>query len=151
MAERKSILLVEDNPDDVELTRRAFRKNNILNGMAVASDGVEALDYLFCQGKYQERDPADMPALILLDLKLPRIDGLEVLRRIRADARTRLLPVVILTSSKEEQDLVRGYSLGTNSYVRKPIDFQQFTEAVGLLGLYWLLINESPPNKGEAK
>jgi two-component system response regulator len=149
MEGNKSILLVEDNPDDVELTLRAFRKNKIVNEIVVANDGVEALDYLFGTGRYQGRDLNDMPALILLDLKLPRIDGLEVLQRIRGDARTRLLPVVILTSSKEEQDIVRGYSLGTNSYVRKPIDFQQFTEAVGLLGLYWLLINESPPAKGE--
>jgi two-component system response regulator len=151
MAGNKSILLVEDNPDDVELTLRAFKKNNILNGIVVATDGVEALDYLFGAGRHQGRDLGDMPALILLDLKLPRIDGLEVLQRIRGDARTRLLPVVILTSSKEEQDIVRGYALGTNSYVRKPIDFQQFTEAVGLLGLYWLLINESPPSQGDTK
>lgn len=151
MMGEKSILLVEDNPDDVELTMRALKKNNIRNEIIVAKDGVEALDYLFGTGKYEGRDLNDMPTLIVLDLKLPKVDGLEVLRRIRADERTRLLPVVILTSSKEEQDLVRGYSLGTNSYVRKPVDFNQFTNAVGLLGLYWLLINESPPIKGELK
>lgn len=149
MENRKAILLVEDNPDDVELTIRALKKNNIGNEIKVASDGAEALDYLRGAGKYQGRDPGEMPALILLDLKLPKIDGLEVLRMIRADDRTRLLPVVILTSSKEEQDLVRGYSLGTNSYVRKPIDFNEFTKAVGLLGLYWLLINEPPPSQGK--
>lgn len=148
MLNQKSILLVEDNPDDVELTMRALKKNNIRNEIIVATDGREALDYLFGAGKHEGRNLNDMPALILLDLKLPRIEGLEVLRMIRADERTRLLPVVILTSSKEEQDLVRGYTLGTNSYVRKPIDFIEFTKAVGLLGLYWLLINESPPVKG---
>jgi CheY-like chemotaxis protein len=148
MVNQKSILLVEDNPDDVELTMRALKKNNIKNEIIVATDGMDALDYLFGAGKHKGRDPNDMPALILLDLKLPKIEGLEVLRRVRADERTRLLPVVILTSSKEEQDLVRGYTLGTNSYVRKPVDFIEFTKAVGLLGLYWLLINESPPAKG---
>jgi two-component system, response regulator len=148
MVNQKSILLVEDNPDDVELTMRALKKNNIRNEIIVANDGREALDFLFGAGKYEGRNLNDMPALILLDLKLPKIEGLEVLRMVRADERTRLLPVVILTSSKEEQDLVRGYTLGTNSYVRKPIDFIEFTKAVGLLGLYWLLINESPPAKG---
>lgn len=148
MVNQKSILLVEDNPDDVELTMRALKKNNIRNEIVLATDGMEALDYLFGAGKYEGRDLNDMPALILLDLKIPKIEGLEVLRKVRADERTRLLPVVILTSSKEEQDLVRGYALGTNSYVRKPIDFVEFTKAVGLLGLYWLLINEAPPAKG---
>lgn len=151
MANQKSILLVEDNPDDIELTLRALEKNNIKNEIIVAKNGVQALDFLFCAGKHEGRDPNEMPSLILLDLKLPKIDGLEVLRKIRADERTRLLPVVILTSSKEERDLFRGYSLGTNSYVRKPIDFNEFTKAVGLLGLYWLLINESPPAAGEIK
>lgn len=151
MVNHKPILLVEDNPDDVELTLRAFKKNNIKNQVIVANDGVEALDFLFGTGKHAGRDLTDMPALLVLDLKLPRIDGLEVLRSVRADERTRLLPVVILTSSKEEQDMVRGYSLGTNSYVRKPIDFNQFTKAVGLLGMYWLLVNEPPPARGEKK
>jgi len=139
------ILLVEDNPDDVELTLRALKKNNIKNKVVVARDGVEALDYLFGAGSYSGRDTSLMPQLILLDLKLPKLDGLDVLRRVRADERTKVLPVVILTSSKEEQDLINGYSLGANSYVRKPVDFTQFIDAVGKLGLYWLLLNESPP------
>ncbi len=142
------ILLVEDNPDDVELTLRSLKKNNILNEVVLAADGVEALDYLFGTGTHAGRDLNVMPAVILLDLKLPRIDGLEVLRRLRADERTELLPVVILTSSKEEQDLINGYKLGANSYVRKTVDFTQFSEAVKQLGLYWLLLNESPPVKG---
>jgi two-component system, response regulator len=149
MEKNKSILLVEDNPDDVELTLRALKKNNIKNEIVLATDGVEALDFLFGTGKYEGRDLNEMPALILLDLKLPKIEGLEVLRKVRADERTHFLPVVILTSSKEEQDILRGYALGTNSYVRKPIDFNEFTKAVGFLGLYWLLINESPPAKGD--
>jgi two-component system response regulator len=144
MAE-KSILLVEDNPDDEALTLRAFRKNNIKNDVVVARDGAEALDYLFGTGAHAGRDPADMPQVVLLDLKLPKIDGMEVLRRIRADERTHLLPVVILTSSKEEQDLVNGYRLGCNSYVRKPVNFDQFLDAARQLGLYWLLLNEPPP------
>jgi len=146
----KLILLVEDNPDDEALTVRALRKNNISNEVVVARDGVEALDYLFGTGVHAGRDTSDKPQVILLDLKLPKIDGLEVLRRLRADDRTKLLPVVILTSSKEEQDLVDGYSLGANSYIRKPVDFTQFTRAVGQLGLYWLLINEAPPARKEA-
>lgn len=150
MSDEKAILLVEDCPDDVELTMRALKKNNIRNEIIVANDGVEALDFLFGTGKYAGRDLNRMPALIVLDLKLPKIEGLEVLRTVRADERTRLLPVVILTSSKEEKDMLRGYALGTNSYVRKPIDFDQFTDAVGLLGLYWLSINEAPPPKGAA-
>jgi CheY-like chemotaxis protein len=140
----ETILLVEDNPDDVELTMRAFRKNNIANNVAVARDGVEALDYLFGRGPYAGRNTTETPRLILLDLKMPRMDGLHVLEHLRADERTKLTPVVILTSSKEEQDLVNSYKSGANSYVRKPIDFSQFLEAVRQIGLYWLLINESP-------
>ena len=139
------ILLVEDNPDDVELTKRAFRKNNIANNLVVARDGVEALDYLFCRGAYAERNIKDLPRLILLDLKLPKLDGLQVLAHLRSNESTRLVPVVILTSSKEEQDLISGYKNGANSYVRKPVDFNQFVEAVRHIGLYWLLINEPPP------
>ncbi|MEH1831509.1 MAG: response regulator [Nostoc sp.] len=139
------ILLVEDNPDDEALTLRALKKNNILNEVVVARDGVEALDYLFGRGVYADRDMSVMPNLILLDLKLPKMDGLEVLRHLRTDDRTRILPVVILTSSKEEQDLINGYSLGANSYVRKPVDFSQFSESVRQLGLYWFVLNESPP------
>jgi two-component system response regulator len=141
----ETILLVEDNPDDIELTMRAFRKNNIANNVMVAHDGVEALDYLFCLGAYTERDIKDTPRLILLDLKLPKLDGLQVLERLRADECIKLIPVVILTSSKEEQDLISGYKLGANSYVRKPVDFNKFVEAVHHIGLYWLLINEPPP------
>ncbi len=141
----KIILLVEDNPDDAALTLRALKKNNILNEVVVARDGVEALEYLFGTGAYADRDRRVWPQVILLDLKLPKIDGLEVLSRLRADVRTRLLPVVILTSSKEEQDLIDGYSLGANSYVRKPVDFTQFADVVRQLGLYWLVLNESPP------
>ena len=140
-----TILLVEDNPDDEELTLRALRQNNIMNTVDVARDGAEALDYLFCQGAHKARDPSQKPAIVMLDLKLPKIDGLEVLRRIRADERTRLMPVVILTSSKEEQDLLKSYSLGANSYIRKPVDFNQFVTTVGHLGLYWLVLNEAPP------
>ena len=141
----KIILLVEDNPDDELLTLRALRKNNVLNKVVVARDGVEALDYLFGTGRHSGRDTAVMPQLILLDLKLPKIDGLEVLKRLRADERTRLLPVVILTSSREEQDMLDGYGLGANSYVRKPVNFEQFVQAIEQLKLYWLILNESPP------
>lgn len=144
MAKLETILLVEDNPDDVELTRRAFKKNNIKNDIIVANDGAEALDYLFATGKYAGR-AAGLPQVILLDLKLPKVDGLSVLKQIRGDARTCLLPVVILTSSKEEQDLIQGYGLGANSYIRKPVSFEDFTEAVRQLGLYWLVLNEPPP------
>ena len=140
-----TILLVEDNPDDIELTLRAFRKNKIANGLAITRDGAEALDYLFCRGAYCERDIMDLPRLILLDLNLPKLDGLQVLERLRADERTKLVPVVILTSSKEEQDMLNGYRHGANSYVRKPVDFNAFVEAVRQIGLYWLLINETPP------
>ena len=143
--EEKVILLIEDNEDDVELTLRALKKNHILNEVVVARDGIEALDYLFGTGSYAGRDTGILPAVILLDLKLPKIDGFEVLRRIRADERTRLLPVVILTSSKEEQDRVNGYKNGANSYIRKPVDFNQFAEAVKHVGIYWLLLNEPPP------
>jgi len=144
----KIILLVEDNPDDVDLTLRSFKKTNILNEVIVARDGAEALDYLFGTGAHVGRDTSIMPAVILLDLKLPKIDGLEVLRHIRADERTKLLPVVIVTSSKEEEDLVNSYGLGANSYIRKPVDFVQFSDAVKQLGLYWLLLNELPPTRG---
>jgi two-component system response regulator len=141
---KKMILLVEDNPDDVELTLRAFKKNNILNEVVVIHDGGEALDFLFGTGTHAGRDTSIMPTVILLDLKLPKMDGHEVLRRIRADERTRLLPVVILTSSREQQDRVNSYKLGVNSYIRKPVDFNRFTEAVQQLGIYWLLLNEPP-------
>lgn len=148
----KIILLVEDNPDDVTLTLRSLKKNNILNKVIVARDGAEALEYLLGTGGYMGRDLSVMPAVILLDLKLPKIGGLDVLRRLRADERTKLLPVVILTSSKEEQDLVDGYRFGANSYIRKPVDFSKFTEAVKNLGLYWLVLNEPPPmGKGRQK
>jgi len=146
--ENKVILLVEDNPDDAALALRALKKNNIKNEVIVARDGAEALDYLFGAGQYAGRDPADSATVVLLDLKLPKVDGLEVLRRIRADERTRLLPVVILTSSKEEQDVVNGYRFGCNSYVRKPVNFDEFVEATRQLGLYWLLLNEGPPGRG---
>jgi len=141
----KTILLVEDNPDDVELTLRALAHNNIYNHVEVVRDGAEALDYLLASSQYQGRDITDLPAVVLLDLKLPKVDGLEVLKHIRADERTKLTPVVVLTSSKEEKDLIESYKLGANSYVRKPVDFLQFAEAVKQLGLYWLLLNEIPP------
>lgn len=144
----KVILLVEDNPDDEQLTLRALKHNNIVNKIVVVRDGVEALDFLFGTGAHKDRDPRDLPQVVFLDLKLPRIDGLEVLTRIRADPRTKLLPVVILTSSKEEQDLIAGYSSGANSYIRKPVDFTQFAEAARQLKLYWLVLNEQPPANG---
>ncbi len=140
----KIILLAEDNPDDVKLTMRALRKANVLNEVVVAEDGAEALDYLFGTGKYAGRDISQQPQVILLDLKMPKVDGLEVLQRIRGDERTKLLPVVVLTTSSEDRDRVGSYQLGANSYVRKPVDFNQFTEAVRQLGLYWLLLNEGP-------
>ena len=139
------IMLVEDNADDEALTVRALKKHKIVNEVFVARDGVEALEYLFGEGAHAGRDPKEMPQVVLLDLKLPKLDGLGVLRRMRADVRTRLLPVVILTSSNEEQDRMQGYGLGANSYVRKPVDFEQFVEAAKQLGLYWLVLNEPPP------
>ncbi len=140
----KVILLVEDNPDDELLTLRAFKKNNIVNEVVVARDGSEALDYLFGTCTYAGRDVSVMPQVVLLDLRLPKVNGLEVLRRLRANERTKLLPVVVLTSSDEERDVVDSYSLGANSYIRKPVDFDQFVEAVRHLGLYWLVLNKSP-------
>ncbi|HUL45386.1 MAG TPA: response regulator [Bacteroidota bacterium] len=145
---KRTILLVEDNADDEELTIRALRQHNLVNEIVVAHDGAEALEYLFGSKESPGAGGRFMPQLILLDLKLPKVDGLEVLKRIRADNRTRLLPVVILTSSKEERDLINGYSLGANSYIRKPVDFVQFTEAVKQLKLYWLVLNEQPPLNG---
>lgn len=145
MHDKKPILLVEDNVNDEALTLRALKKNNIQNDVVVVHDGVEALDYLFGKGSYSTRDMSVRPQVILLDLKLPKIDGLEVLRQLRSNERTKLLPVVVLTSSLEEQDLLRGYELGANSYIRKPVDFAQFIEAIHQLGLYWLILNESPP------
>ncbi len=141
----KSILLVEDNPDDEALAIRALKRHHISNEIVVARDGVEALDYLFARGVHTGRDTSSKPTVVLLDLKLPRVDGLEVLRQLRADDRTRLLPVVVLTTSSEEQDMLSSYSLGCNSYIRKPVDFIQFSEAIRQLGMYWLLINEAPP------
>ena len=148
MAERmtkKTILLVEDNANDEFLTLRALKKYNVVNDVVVARDGAEALDYIFGTGPYAGRDVKDMPVITLLDLKLPKVDGLEVLRRVRADERTKFMPVVILTSSNEERDVINGYKLGTNSYVQKPVDFTAFVDAVGQLGLYWLMLNEPVP------
>ena len=141
----RMILLVEDNPDDEALTLRALKRQNIVNEIAVARDGAEALDFLFRNGEFSKRDPGLEPAVVLLDLKLPKLDGLEVLRRIRADIRTQYLPVVILSSSTEDEDRIRGYGLGANSYVRKPVDFNQFMEAARELGIYWLMLNEPAP------
>ncbi len=145
----KIILLVEDNPSDIGLTQRALAKSHIANQMIVAEDGQEALDYLFGTGEYADRDVSELPALILLDLKLPRVDGLEVLRQIRANKHTSRLAVVVLTTSKEEQDVAQSYDLGANSYIRKPVDFTQFAQAVEHLGLYWLVLNEPAPPKTE--
>ena len=145
MNDKKIILLVEDNSSDIDLTRRALERGRIANELVVARDGKEALDYLLGEGAHAGRDVSEAPAVTLLDLKLPKVPGLEVLRRVRADARIRRLPVVILTSSKEEQDLAASYDLGANSYIRKPVDFKQFVEAIGQLGLYWLVWNEPPP------
>lgn len=146
----KSILLVEDSPDDEELTLRALERNHIANKVVIARDGQEALDYMFAAGQWADRDIEDIPSVILLDLHLPKIDGLGVLQRIRADVRTRLTPVVILTSSMEQRDLVQGYGLGANSYVRKPVEFDEFVNAVRQLGLYWLMVNEVPQLVGVA-
>lgn len=143
--EEKIILLVEDEPDDEALALRALKKNNIRNTVVVARDGVAALDYLLGREAYAGRDLSQMPQVVLLDLKLPKMDGLEVLRQIRTNERTKLLPVVIMTTSREERDVIESYSLGANSYIRKPVDFNQFAEAVRQLGLYWLLLNEAPP------
>ncbi len=145
MSKNKVILMVEDNPDDEKLTLLALRKNNVANEIVVVRNGVDALDYLFAAGRYTGRDRSQMPAVMLLDIHLPKIDGLEVLRRVREDEQLRRLPVVMLTSSKEEKDIVDSYNLGANSYVRKPVDFDEFSDAVRQLGLYWLILNESPP------
>lgn len=145
--ENKVILLVEDNPDDVALTVRAFKRSHLMNPVVVVRDGVEALDFLFARGAYADRAAAPLPTLVILDLKLPKLDGLGVLKALRAEPRTALLPVVILTSSKEEQDVVSGYAFGANSYVRKPVDFAEFVEAVKVLGIYWLALNQIPPRQ----
>ncbi|MCX6234613.1 MAG: response regulator [Bacteroidetes bacterium] len=145
MKENKMILMVEDNPSDIELTKRALRGNNILNDIVVVEDGQEALDYLFGTGVHAGRDLTKMPSVILLDLKMPRVNGLEVLQRVRSDPRTKRLPVVVLTSSQEDEDIIRSYDFGANSYIRKPVDFIRFADAISHLSLYWLLINEPPP------
>jgi two-component system response regulator len=141
-----TILLVEDNQDDEALSMRAFHRNNIRNPIVCVRDGQEALDWLFCEGAHSDRRP-EQPAVVLLDLKLPKVDGLEVLRRVRANPATRLTPIVILTSSREDRDRLDGYSLGANSYIQKPVDFEQFVEAIRQLGLYWLVLNEPPPGQ----
>jgi two-component system, response regulator len=138
------ILLVEDNPNDVELTLRALKKNNLTNPIYVVRDGAEALEYIFCTGSYAHRKIENGPKIILLDLKLPKVDGMEVLKQVKADSRTKMIPVVVLTSSREERDIVESYKLGVNSYITKPVDFEQFTEAMRLLGMYWLLLNQPP-------
>ena len=148
MTTEKVILLVEDNPDDEELAIRALEKSNVANKIAVARDGVEAIEFLFATGMHAGRDTRFQPQVVLLDLNLPRLSGLEVLKRLRADERTRLLPVVVLTSSKEEEDIITSYSLGANAYVRKPVEFRSFADAVKTLGLFWLVLNERPPKRG---
>jgi two-component system, response regulator len=140
----KVILLAEDNPDDIQLTLRALKKSNIMNDVVVTQDGVETIEYLFGTGKYAGRDTKVLPQVLLLDLKMPKMDGLEVLQRIRSDERTKLLPIVVLTTSSEDKDRVESYKFGANSYVRKPVDFNQFAQAVNQLGLYWLVLNETP-------
>jgi two-component system response regulator len=144
-----AILLVDDNPDFVELAKRAFNKGNITNPVVVAEDGVDALDYLFCSGKWADREPKDNPVLVLLDLKLPRVGGLEVLARMRNEPKTKLVPVVVLTTSSEDQDITRAYSLGCNSYLRKPVDFNKLSEALQHTGLYWLVHNQPPDTRGQ--
>jgi CheY-like chemotaxis protein len=141
----KMILLVEDNPDDEELTLRALRKANIVNEIAVARDGSEALEFLFCTGQYADREPTHMPTVVLLDLKLPKLNGIDVLHRMRADPRTKLIPVVVLTSSSEDEDMLHSYESGANSYVRKPVEFSSFADAVTRLGIYWMLLNQTAP------
>jgi len=141
------ILLVEDNPDDIELTLLAFEESRVCNEIMVVRDGQEALDYLFCRGKYAGEELKALPAVVLLDLKLPKVDGLEVLRQVRADPVTKCLPIIVLTSSKDEEDIVRSYSLGANAYVRKPVDYSQFVDAARTLGLFWLILNEPPPRR----
>lgn len=148
MSPRHSILLVEDDRDDELLTIRALKRNNVLNDVDVVRDGQEALDYLFCDGCYAKRDPADVPDIVLLDLRLPKLSGHEVLRAIRKSAHFRLMPVVVLTSSAEESDIATSYDLGANSYIRKPVDFDRFSDAVRSVGLYWLVLNEAPPSTG---
>ena len=145
MSHEVEILLVEDSPEDAELTIRTLRRNKLANEVQVAEDGAEALDFLFCRGVHKERTFSHPPKLVLLDLKLPKVDGLEVLRAIRADARTKAIPVVILTSSKEQKDLIKGYNLGVSAYVQKPVDFQQFSEAIRQIGMFWMVINQAPP------
>jgi two-component system response regulator len=143
----KTILLVEDNPDDAKLTMRAFKRSNLVNPIDLARDGIEALDFLFARGAFAERSSKPLPALIILDLQLPRLDGLGVLKAVRGDERTKRIPVVVLTSSKEEQDLIRSYALGANSYVRKPVDFVEFLEAARVIGVFWLTMNQPPPQR----
>jgi two-component system response regulator len=145
MSHEVEILLVEDSPEDVELTIRALRRNKLANEIQVAEDGAEALDFLFCRGSFKDRTPSSLPKLVLLDLKLPKVSGMEVLRAIRGDERTKAIPVVVLTSSKEERDLIDGYQLGVNAYAQKPVDFEQFSETVRQIGMFWMLINQPPP------